>query len=366
MNYIQSLIILALLLVAYCSSEGIAADQIAIACPAGWVSTNGKFPGCQACPLGTYQNKPSRKACKKCPSNTSTNQTGAVNKEQCVTVIVGNEEGKPCEPGSYSSTGHRPCTPCSIGYYSISTTTCKKCPLKRTTLSVGATHRRNCTKAKLLVPCPQGSTSPSGYLPCTKCPIGYYQPYEGQQVCAKCPKGFANEAEGAINCTNITTAVKQQQQQQQEDDNNKTIATCTEVKYQKLKGVRIKRIKRESGFFSSAKFPKGYKSGTKQQWRVHCLHDEYVAIIITHMDLPEGDYLQVEDDRCSGKLTHPTSRLIAQDSARVIFSGGHGNSSHGFQCAFICIDQDKRVWTESFLYNEEIMELIKVVIVHCV
>lgn len=152
-------------------------------------------------------------------------------------------------------------------------------------------------------------------------------------------------------------------------------------------GVRIKRIKRESGFFSSAKFPKGYKSGTKQQWRVHCLHDEYVAIIITHMDLPEGDYLQVEDDRCSGKLTHPTSRLIAQDSARVIFSGGHGNSSHGFQCAFICIgecvwcypvmdqvicngtiniDQDKRVWTESFLYNEEIMELIKVVIVHCV
>lgn len=76
------------------------------------------------------------------------------------------------------------------------------------------------------MPCPQGSTSPSGYLPCTKCPIGYYQPYEGQQVCAKCPKGFANEAEGAINCTNITTAVKQQQQQQQEDDNNKvTIAT---------------------------------------------------------------------------------------------------------------------------------------------
>ena len=109
-------------------------------------------------------------------------------------------------------------------------------------------------------------------------------------------------------------------------------------------GVRLKRIKKETGFFSSAKFPDSYNSGTMQQWRVHCLHDEYVAIIITHMDLPEGDYLQVEDDRCSGELTRPTSRVIAKNSAGVIFSGGHsnsshGNGSHGFQCAFVCIGE---------------------------
>ena len=68
-----------------------------------------------------------------------------------------------------------------------------------------------------LVPCPQGSISPSGYLPCTKCLIEYYQPYEGQQVCAKCPEGLTNKAEGGINCTNTTATAKQQEG----DNNNK-------------------------------------------------------------------------------------------------------------------------------------------------
>ena len=54
------------------------------------------------------------------------------------------------------------------------------------------------------------------------------------------------------------------------------------------------------------------------------------------MDLSEGDYLQVRDDRCSGKIHRPTSRIIRKNSAGVIFSGVNGNSS-GFQCAFLCI-----------------------------
>lgn len=60
------------------------------------------------------------------------------------------------------------------------------------------------TTSSRVVLCPQGSTSLSGYQPCSKCPIGYYQPYKGQQVCAKCPEGFSTETEGAIDCTNIT------------------------------------------------------------------------------------------------------------------------------------------------------------------
>ena len=48
----------------------------------------------------------------------------------------------------------------------------------------------------------------SGYQPCFKCPIGYYQPYQGQQVCAECPEGLSNEAEGAIDCINITATLK--------------------------------------------------------------------------------------------------------------------------------------------------------------
>ena len=54
------------------------------------------------------------------------------------------------------------------------------------------------------------------------------------------------------------------------------------------------------------------------------------------MSLSEGDYLQVKDDRCSGNMTRPTSRIIRKNSASVIFSGENGNSK-GFQCAFLCI-----------------------------
>ena len=69
-------------------------SSLVTACPAGWVSANGKFPGCQACPLGTYQNRLSRKACKECPSNTTTNETGVVSKDQCHTVNTGSDEGE--------------------------------------------------------------------------------------------------------------------------------------------------------------------------------------------------------------------------------------------------------------------------------
>jgi len=75
--------------------------------------------------------------------------------------------------------------------------------------------------------------------------------------------------------------------------------------------------------------------GTLQQWKVHCYND-YTAIVIDHMDLSEGDYLQVRDERYSGKLTRPKSRIIQKSSVGVIFSGVNGNST-GFHCAFLCI-----------------------------
>ena len=63
------------------------------ACPAGWVSSNGKFPGCVACPLGTYQDRPLRKVCKQCPSNTTTSETGATSVDQCHSMNAIATEG---------------------------------------------------------------------------------------------------------------------------------------------------------------------------------------------------------------------------------------------------------------------------------
>ena len=101
-------------------------------------------------------------------------------------------------------------------------------------------------------------------------------------------------------------------------------------------GVKLRRLNKRSGFFSSAGFPKDYSPGTIQQWKVHCHTNEHVGIIISHMNLSEGDYLQVKNVRCFGKINHPTSRLIRKGPVGVIFSGKNGNST-GFQCAFLCI-----------------------------
>lgn len=91
------------------------------------------------------------------------------------------------------------------------------------------------------------------------------------------------------------------------------------------------------GFFNSANYPNDYSVGTVQQWKVHCYND-YTAIIIDNMDLSEGDYLQVREERYSGKLTRPKSRVIQKSSVGVIFSGKNGNST-GFNCAFLCIGE---------------------------
>lgn len=97
------------------------------------------------------------------------------------------------------------------------------------------------------------------------------------------------------------------------------------------------------------------------QWKIHCFDSEYVGIIITHMDIDTGDYLQVRENRYSGQLPRPKSQIIKRSSAGVIFSGQNGNSTvgnstvgngtagngtagngtvgngTGFQCAFLCI-----------------------------
>lgn len=147
MNYKQALSIALIITVCYCSN---CIGGLEIACPEGWVSANGMFPDCRVCPLGTYQKNPTR--CKPCPSNTTTNDSGATSKEQCRAVDNSNssDTGELCEAGSYSSTGYSPCRPCDIGYYSINSTACAKCPSKKTTVSSGAIHRRNCTKIKNL------------------------------------------------------------------------------------------------------------------------------------------------------------------------------------------------------------------------
>lgn len=66
---------------------------LTVACPPGWISDSGKFPGCVACPLGTYQHKASRKICKACPINTTTPSTATISRSHCVPPTGSNSSG---------------------------------------------------------------------------------------------------------------------------------------------------------------------------------------------------------------------------------------------------------------------------------
>ena len=75
-----------------------------------------------------------------------------------------------------------------------------------------------------------------------------------------------------------------------------------------------------------------------QQWKINCFDGEHVGVITSHMDLTEGDYLQVQDDQYSGKMPHPIGSIIRKNSVGVIFSGQNGNST-GFQSSFLCVGE---------------------------
>ena len=52
-----------------------------------------------------------------------------------------------CRPGTYSSTGVEPCSPCAIGEYqsSVGTSSCLKCNKGKFTQMIGSSSEVNCT-----------------------------------------------------------------------------------------------------------------------------------------------------------------------------------------------------------------------------
>ncbi|XP_035676272.1 sushi, von Willebrand factor type A, EGF and pentraxin domain-containing protein 1-like [Branchiostoma floridae] len=58
---------------------------------------------CQKCPIGTFQDEDSQFRCKRCPHGHTTVTKGAINVTDCK---------RQCEPGTFSSNGVQPCSPC--------------------------------------------------------------------------------------------------------------------------------------------------------------------------------------------------------------------------------------------------------------
>lgn len=110
-----------------------------------------------------------------------------------------------------------------------------------------------------------------------------------------------------------------------------------------LTGVKLTKLNMLKGFISSTNYPNNYKPETTQQWKINCFDGEHIGIITSHMDLTEGDYLQVQDDQYSGKMPHPMGKIIRKKSVGVIFSGQNGNGM-GFQSSFLCVGECDTAW----------------------
>ncbi|KAL3875697.1 hypothetical protein ACJMK2_033625, partial [Sinanodonta woodiana] len=124
---------------------------------------------CVSCPNGTYQDTYGQTACKYC----SDGYTPAPQKTYCQ---------KLCPAGFTSNNGLPPCTPCPVDYYWNDSRSCSKCPSNYSTVDIeGAKDQQQCK-----APCGPGTYSFTGYMPCTVCPMNFYQDETKGITCKPC------------------------------------------------------------------------------------------------------------------------------------------------------------------------------------
>ncbi|KAL5007731.1 hypothetical protein ScPMuIL_016537 [Solemya velum] len=112
-----------------------------------------------------------------------------------------------CKPGSFSSNGMQPCTPCPVGQYQtdFAQTQCDVCPGSETTFYAGSMSAEACMSK-----CQAGSFSICGYEPCEECEAGFYQPNSGEMTCIQCPVDQTTASSGSSSssdCKNFEESV---------------------------------------------------------------------------------------------------------------------------------------------------------------
>ncbi|XP_071107672.1 uncharacterized protein [Haliotis cracherodii] len=152
-------------------------------CPYGYSSS--PSGGCVECPDGQYQDQSGQPSCKNCGDNMYS-LTPRSSRARCVSM---------CRPGFRSSTGQQPCDKCPVNHYWVNSSRCEPCPDDRSTLYVeGSTNISACR-----APCPIGQYSVTGYVPCTPCPLHFYQDSTTQDHCKECNTDQITEQTGSTN-----------------------------------------------------------------------------------------------------------------------------------------------------------------------
>eukprot|EP00794_Sanderia_malayensis_P006969 gene6969-7754_t len=162
-------------------------------CPAGEFK-NLASGACQKCSPGTFQPNEGSTSCIACPKGSTTIGDDVKSPASCRKI---------CQPGEYSENGLAPCTISPPGTYTEGErqTSSTPCPTGTTTVTPGASSRFHCgTK------CEPGTFSSNGVEPCSPCEQGSYQSNRGQLSCIDCPGLTWTYGEGADSlsaCTDI-------------------------------------------------------------------------------------------------------------------------------------------------------------------
>ncbi|PIK46095.1 hypothetical protein BSL78_17034 [Apostichopus japonicus] len=88
-----------------------------------------------------------------------------------------------CPWGTFNDETESVCIPCPVGQYQNKTkrTTCNKCDEGMSTIMEGSVNITECIDL-----CPAGTSSPTGFQPCSRCNETSVQPQMGQQSCLPC------------------------------------------------------------------------------------------------------------------------------------------------------------------------------------
>ncbi|PIK40631.1 hypothetical protein BSL78_22508, partial [Apostichopus japonicus] len=91
-----------------------------------------------------------------------------------------------CPGGTFNDETESDCIPCPVGQYQNKTkrTTCNKCDEGKSTMMEGSVNITECIDL-----CPVGTSSPTGFQPCSRCNGTSVQPQMGQQSCLPCGEG---------------------------------------------------------------------------------------------------------------------------------------------------------------------------------
>jgi hypothetical protein len=152
----------------FCTASG-----LFLPCPNGHYSLSGSS-ACSMCPSGYYLvpiggNCSGQSImftnCSRCPAGHSCDE---------------DQPPEPCSPGYFSAGGHKTCSKCELGFYSLGEAVfCHRCP-------AGSTCK---SSDRLPQICPQGTYSFDGSTTCSICMIGSFS-IQNSSYCPPCPPGM--------------------------------------------------------------------------------------------------------------------------------------------------------------------------------